>query len=304
MNILNQFPQKIQQYLLETFGIPVAMEKLDGIKPDGGCYRIRFYNASVIVKQMIEPQEYLFYNECTQYMQKFKRHIPILYWSYRNEQDYWVIIEDVQNLLPKERWYADQHLLEVLFNFHHEMWGKWLPLKNHYTPKWDNKLTYTVLELISDKASNQLQPLLFEIQKQSQHIFEPLCWINADTNPTNWGIREDGTIVLFDWERISSGSPAIDISITIPGFGTSDNSIESLISKRYLAMWSKSSNDFPLTEQKLLQEIKLAKLWSIIEFLGNNWITLEHETLNNYLTKFIEKTYELMEFLTKNSSLK
>lgn len=26
--------------------------------------------------------------------------------------------------------------------------------------------------------------------------------INADTNPTNWGVREDGTIVLFDWELL------------------------------------------------------------------------------------------------------
>ena len=28
----------------------------------------------------------------------------------------------------------------------------------------------------------------------------------ADTNPINWGVKKDGSVVLFDWERISSGS--------------------------------------------------------------------------------------------------
>ena len=294
MNILNQFPQKIQQYLVESFGIPITMKKLNGIKSYGGCYCIKFFNTSVIVKHMVDPQEYLFYNECTRFMQEFKRHIPILYCSYRNEEDYWIVIEDVENSLPKERWYADEHLLEVLFKFHSETWGKSLLLSNHYSPNWKNELTYAVLELMPDKISNQLQSSLFELQKESQHIFKPYCWLNADTNPTNWGIRKDGTVVLFDWERISCASPAIDLAITIPGLGTADNSVESLISKRYIAMWSELSSDFPFTEQKLLQEIKLAKLWSVVEYLGNNWTALEHEMLNNLLNKLTEKIYELI----------
>jgi hypothetical protein len=297
MTILNQFPQGVQQYLVESFGVPVAINKLNGIKSDGGCYRLRFSNTSVILKQMTEPQEYQFYTECTQFMKQLNKHIPILYWSYKQEKAYWIVLEDVPSPLPKERWFADSHLLEVLFHFHLEMWGKSLPLRNHYIPKWNDKLTCSVLELVSDKISNLLEPLLFEIQEQSQRLFKPYCWINGDTNPTNWGIRKDGTIVLFDWERISCGSPAIDLAITIPGLGTSDNSIELLIVNRYFSMWSKLSKDFPLTEQKLLQEIKLAKLWSIVEFLDNNWTSLQPEAFNHISKGFIQKTYELMKLL-------
>ena len=248
MGILKGFPQKVQEFLLEYFGFPVAVEKLKGIKADGGCHRIKFSNASLIVKQMAEPQEYLFYNECARFLQEFKKHIPSLYYSYRKE-DYWIVIEDVGNLLPKERWYADEDLLEALFKFHSETWGKGMPLRNHYCPAWKDELTYLVLELMPDKISNQLEPLLLEIQRESQQIFKPYCWLNGDTNPTNWGIRKDGTIVLFDWERISCGSPAIVLAISMPGLGTADNSLESLISKRYVAMGSKLSNDFPFTEQ-------------------------------------------------------
>lgn len=294
MNILNQFPQKVQQYLLESFGVPVTIKKLNGIKSDGGCFRIKFFNSSVIIKQTIGPQEYIFYNECTHLMQEFKKYIPISYYSYRNEENCWIVIEDVARLLPKERWYADKYLLEVLFKFHSKTWGKSLLLSNHYSPNWNNELTYAVLELIPDKISNQLQPFLFELQKESQHIFKPYCWVHADTNPTNWGIRKDGTLVLFDWERISCASPAIDLAITIPGLGTTDSSVESLIAKRYIAMWSKLSGGFSFTEQKLFQEIKLAKLWSVVEYVANNWTSLEHEMLNNLLNKLSIKIYELI----------
>lgn len=294
MKLLKQFPKSIQQFLIESYGKPLLINKLSGIKAEGGCYRVGFSNHSIIVKQMTKPQEYLFYNKCSSFLKEFHKNIPSLYWSYKDENKYWIVIEDISYALPKERWrQADEQVLRALFLFHREGWGKSLPFENFYIPKWDYPLTESVLTLYSDKTGNQLQSLLIKAQEDSQQLFKPYCWINADTNPTNWGVREDGSVVLFDWERISCGSPAVDLSIIMPGLGTSDNSLELSIAKKYFKMWSSAGLDFPFSERKLLQQIKLAKVWSVVEFLDNNSDTLDVDTLQELLTGLAEKLYEL-----------
>lgn len=293
-SLFKELPIKLQQVLIEFYGKPMEINKLNGIKVEGGCYRIRFSNHSVIVKGMANPQEYLFYTECSSYLQEFKRNIPELYWSQRDRDNYWIVIEDIPFNLPKERWQADGQVLNALYQFHVEMWQKNLPIENHYLPKWDNGLTENVLNLYPDNKGSQLEDLLFEVQSEAQQLFKPYCWINADTNPTNWGIRKDGTIVLFDWERISYGSPAIDVSITMPGLGTLDNSLEKLITKRYLEIWSKAAIDFPLSEKEFLHQIKLAKLWSIVEFIDNSWNTLDHDVLKKLLSELEKRIYKII----------
>lgn len=295
MNILKQWPKKFQQILIESYGDPVFINNLKGINPEGGCYRFGFPGFSCIVKQMTRPQEYYFYKKCAPYLQEFTKHIPVLYGSFQQENSYWIVIEDVPYSLPRERWYADDQVIEALFRLHTTAWEKSLPFDDVYIPKWDNELTETVLGLYSGETGSQLQPLFFKAQAEAQQLFEPHCWISADTNPTNWGVREDSTVVLFDWERISLGSPAIDLAITMPGLGTVDYSTESQISRRYLAAWSKHSFDFPYSEQRLAQMIKLAKLWSVIEFLANLSSVLDPDTLHGMLSKLKENLYGLEE---------
>lgn len=209
---------------------------------------------------MTKPQEYLFYNKCSSLLKEFSKHIPSLYLSYKDEHKYWIVIEDIPYALSKERWHqTNEQVLRALFLFHTESWGKSLPIEDFYIPMWDHRLTESVLALYSDKTGNQLQPLLIKAQEDSQQLFKPYCWISADTNPTNWGVRKDGSVVLFDWERISCGSPALDLSIIMPRLGTPDNSLELSIAKKYLKMWSSAGLDFLISEWELLWQIKLAK---------------------------------------------
>ena len=57
------------------------------------------------------------------------------------------------------------------------------------------------------------------MEQASQHLFRPVCAISGDPNPVNWGLRDDGTLALFDWERFGRCSPALDLAITVPGLG-------------------------------------------------------------------------------------
>lgn len=292
MNIFMEWPQEIQNYVIDTYKFPTSIIKLDGIKQNGGCYRIQIDDSSIIIKEMTDPQEYLFYTKCLGIMESFNNNIPILYGAYEQDNNYWIIIEDVPGVFPKSRWNADSQQVDAMFRLHSESWGRSLPIIGGYTPKWDDLLTEKVLGLLSDRISNQIWSLLSELQGSSQQLFKPYCWINADTNPTNWGVRKDGSIVLFDWERISCGSPAIDLAITIPGLGTSDNSTEKMIAERYLSLWTNSPLDFPLNKQLLFEQLKLAKIWSAVEFLGSDSAAVESKMLSKISNQLIEKIHE------------
>ncbi|HEX7065056.1 MAG TPA: phosphotransferase [Bacillales bacterium] len=144
--------------------------------------------------------------------------------------------------------------------------------------------------------SREIKPLLEAVKERSRQIFQPLCWISGDPNPTNWGIRNTGKLVLFDWERAGYGHPAIDLAITMPGLGTSDHSLESLIAKRYLDLWRGADLEVPFTEQELTREINTAKIWSTVEFLANHSKLLDSQTIRAFVEQFPAK---LVQFQSK-----
>ncbi len=291
MKLMKNWPESIKEYLREIFGQATEIQRLSGIKAQGGAFRLKFKDKSLIVKKMEKPQEYLFYTKCKPLLNEFYIHIPDLYWSHYDGKSYWIIIEDIVNQLPKERWQGDEKIIEALFKLHSESWEKPLPLEDYYLPRWDYELTEFVLNLYKDNISMQLKPLLIEAQGQFQKILKPYCWINGDTNPTNWGIREDGTVVLFDWERISMSNPIIDLSITMPGLGTSDNSLEKIIAKNYLKYWEEGPC-FSISQEELVKQIRLTKIWTAVEFLTSNWDTQDKDTIYWILDELINKLYE------------
>ena len=59
-------------------------------------------------------------------------------------------------------------------------------------------------------------------------------------------------------------------------------------------MGAERSFSFPFSEQALLRQIKLAKLWSVVEFLGNNSASLDLDILRELVTKLPAKFCELM----------
>ncbi|WP_390909508.1 phosphotransferase family protein [Pantoea ananatis] len=44
-----------------------------------------------------------------------------------------------------------------------------------------------------------------------------------NTNAGNWGKRENGELVLFDWERFGPGSPATDLAPLVKGMGREED---------------------------------------------------------------------------------
>ena len=105
---------------------------------------------------------------------------------------------------------------------------------------WNDAHTTTALAALA--ATNDDLPLvLAQLQQAAQPVFEPWCRVSGDTNPRNWGMREDGSLVLFDWEQTGRATPAYDLGSTLPGLP--DLAAVRLLTDDYLAAWQHLPHD-------------------------------------------------------------
>ncbi|EMK6962173.1 choline kinase, partial [Vibrio cholerae] len=86
------------------------------------------------------------------------------------------------------------------------------------------------------------------------------CLISGDTNDGNWGIRQNGELVLFDWERFGYGSPAIDLAPLVQGLGSMDEYAS--IIERY------TQHNSSFAADELTKHLVIAKCWIVIEVIN------------------------------------
>jgi len=125
----------------------------------------------------------------------------------------------------------------------------------YHNHTWSESALEKSLTLLAlpERSAQQLQ----HFQQASDALFSGQCLISGDSNAGNWGKRDDGDLVLFDWERFSIGSPAIDLAPLIKGMGSIQKFIE--FSERYNCISCHSKpND-------LAKEIAIAKAWIVTE---------------------------------------
>ncbi len=125
-------------------------------------------------------------------------------------------------------------------------------VKKHGWPLADTDEALSVLCL--PEATNEQ---IHHIQQVGNELFEESCLISGDSNQGNWGTRDNGQLVLFDWERFGYGSPAIDLAPLVPRMGSLAE-YEAII-EHYLRHSSLLSGD------RLLRHLVIAKCWLIIE---------------------------------------
>ncbi|WP_081503918.1 phosphotransferase [Alicyclobacillus hesperidum] len=160
----------------------------------------------------------------------------------------------------------------MLFRLHSSTWrNRRLELDEQaYKPVWDDEMAMQACEWFEDEAErSDMANQMMKLQLDAQVLFEPTCCISADPNPTNWRIRDDGDLVLIDWERFCYGHPAIDLAITMPGLGSKDGTMEGQIADLYRECWERNAGSVPPELSDLERLIRVAKLWSVVEFLAN-----------------------------------
>lgn len=258
----DEIPEPVRATLTKMLGSPPRLDRLGGMSrgpvlrasgADGGPH--------LIVKGRASAAEARIYREDAGLLSAHGIPTPRLYWSEQIDGAWWLVLEEIPEALPRARWLADPELLAILHRLHHSP----LTPPAHYQPGWSQELTEAGLNWFDDRERAELRLRLEELRRTCQPLFEPICPISGDPNPLNWGARADGSLVLFDWERCTLGTPAIDLAITIPVFG-SESDFEQVASV-YL-----SAGNLPATAGEmntLARRIKLAKAWVLVEFLAN-----------------------------------
>ncbi|EOC1277797.1 phosphotransferase [Cronobacter turicensis] len=124
---------------------------------------------------------------------------------------------------------------------------------------------------LPDKSARQFR----HFHRHSDVLFYPHGLISGDSNAGNWGRRENGDLVLFDWERFGRGHPAIDLAPLIKGMGTPQAFIQ--LAERYARLTSKHDVN------ELARAIAIAKAWIVTEV-----VTLLHQRQKTALPVYLD----------------
>ncbi len=260
MDFPDRLPAGLRNFFEETYPPLTNLEKLGGMS-GSSVYRASFGNKLVILKKSQRSQESNFYKNIAPSLRGQGVAIPEVYWQGGADGLHWLALENIPRPLPRERWGADPQVLAILGNLHRATLPPGLEMGKLYRPAWNDGMTENALTMLG-LDSMRLAPVLRDWQEKTQALFKPPGLISADPNPGNWGLREDGSPVLFDWERFTSGSPAIDISIITPGLpGKADLHHNA---GKYLEV---NPNVIDKTLDDFAEDVKIAKVWAVVEFI-------------------------------------
>ncbi|CAK2473563.1 Phosphotransferase enzyme family protein [Vibrio crassostreae] len=187
-----------------------------------------------------------------------------------------LVIEYIPHSITLDGLHANKSTFEQLAFIHNSKFQPQLPVKNH---AWDSRSTDLAMSRLN--LPEVTQDSIRAIQHLSFELFDFKGLISGDSNEGNWATRDNGELVLFDWERFGFGSPAIDLAPLVRGLGTSRD-YESIVEK-YVQYSSKLSQD------KLQRHLILAKVWLVVEV--TNILTHRGKSSTSmYLNWFRENT--------------
>ncbi len=254
-------PPVVLDALCQCHGRPGVIEPLGGLS-GGRVFRVRWSDYSLILKHPGRVAEAFVYHELAPSQPTLRQLMPNLIDSWQVNGGWWLALEDIPRPLPRERWLADPEQMALLASLH-ELQLPQLPASaDPYRPGWSVDTTEQALSHLPD-VSPRLARALGTLRLFAPPLFMPETTLSGDPNPANWGIRADGSLVLFDWERLTRGHPAIDLAITVPGLGELGGFRQ--VAEAYESI---AQSTFDVTT--LTRQIAVAKVWSVVELLAQH----------------------------------
>jgi thiamine kinase-like enzyme len=244
--MIQHWPREILEFLQH----PTQAEKLSGGLTGRTVHRVQLENRNVVVKANVAPREAAFYQNFAPGLNAHGIRTPKLEMHCESNGELWLVLEAIPEPLPDKRWLADPQVLETLRNLH-EFKFDHAP-EFAFQPTWTQAMNAHALQFLPKHLEEKLE----EFRALAQPLLELRNLISGDPNPMNWGVLENGDPVLFDWDRFGLGTPALDLAITVPGLGSSEDYAN--VAATYRGQ----------PDAQLAREIALAKVWVIVDILG------------------------------------
>ena len=200
------------------------VERLGGMS-GSRVLRVRGERGRAVVKGGAKAAETEFYEVIAPILAARGAGVPELLWAGVAGDERWLIIEEVPTPLPRERWGPDPEVLAALARIHSARRCPAALALRRCVPAGSGRRRRPALAmeaLVSPGGGDlgEVAALLAGMQVAAAPLFAPVCPLSGDPNPANWGLRTDGSLVLFDWERFCRGTPALDLAAIVPGLGT------------------------------------------------------------------------------------
>ena len=263
----SSLPAGVQVEAERLLGRIEALEQLGGMS-GSRVLLVRGGRGRAVVKGGAKAAEAEFYAGVAPVLRARGVGVPDLFWAGTNDGGRWLIIEEVPVPLPRERYGADPEVLATLARIHTA--GDVLPplrSADAFRPAWTTETTDLAMRTLAAQRDDisDVATLLAGMQVEAAPLFAPVCPLSGDPNPANWGLRSDDSLVLFDWERVCLGTPALDLAAIVPGLGT-DVDFDAVAGGYRAARMMVDERS--LDAAVLAREIVLAKAWNVVELLA------------------------------------
>ncbi len=133
--------------------------------------------------------------------------LPIIYGSGIHEGFSWLLMEFIPNLWPRERYNFDPDALAVLAQLHQIEAVQSSPVWEDHT--WSEAQIIAAEKYLPTDTLGQVTKIR-EAYLSRRERNSVLC--SGDPNAPNWLIRDNGEIVLIDWQMVSIDNRALDIA--------------------------------------------------------------------------------------------
>ncbi len=187
--------------------------------------------------------------------------VPHVFWV----DEAWLLLEHLPEPLTRERWLADTAVMRSLAALHRSERAHAL-LVDPFRPAWTSELTHAAVGHLAPGHRVEATRALERLRHEADDWLGGDVLVSADPNPGNWGVRGDGAVVLFDWERIGLATPAVDVAITVPGLPSRDQ-LE-LATAAYLGVQHRDVVQW--SNQDFTRGLAVVKTWTCLELLADD----------------------------------
>lgn len=258
----SSWPAELVRFAEQQWGSVTSVESLAGLS-GARVWRLTAGEQWVVVKQC-SANEASFYQRAAPRLRDAGIGTPDLWWAGEDAMGYWLVLEYLPAAPARPAWLAHPAWMTALARLHRLPLEVFVGLHAPYRPRWDETLVEDALALVAPTHRPQLRAHLAALREELDQLQRQERPISGDPNPANWGLRADGTAVLFDWERAGFGPPAFDLAITIPGLA--DAAAARQVAHAYLAAGGVLS--LGSSVEDLTREILVCKIWVVVEFMA------------------------------------
>ncbi len=250
------------EQLPATLRTPKTSEVLSGGQSGASLLLLHYGWGDAVMKGPLKTREALFYKEIAPTFRSLSIAVPHVYAMIDHDQSSWVLREAFPQLLPMRRWFGDKTVLHTLHQIHALTTS--FTITDPYLPVWE-----IIDESFSSLLSRDLLERIANLSSRHAQLFLPTTVIIGDPNTTNWGIRADGTVVLFDWEYLGYGTPAHDLGNLIPQLGWP--ALYEQIATSYLSLTASNPDIKEICQ--FAHDMAMRRLQSVLEYVNTPEIT-------------------------------